>query len=104
MHYSGIDLICFMFNTRPQLKYQRNFSYFYYENPFIKKHIILTDLNTNAEPYILSPSSNSSCSPRSPSSSIVAHFDKDIINNLINISPQSSFFSFDEKEIYQTLE
>jgi len=101
MHYSGIDLICYMFNTRPQLKYQRNFSYFYYENPFIKKHSILTDLNTNAEPYILSPHSNS---PSSPSSSIVAHFDRDIINNLINISPQSSFFSFDENEIYQTLE
>jgi hypothetical protein len=96
MNYSGIDLICYMFNTTPELKYQQNFSYFQNDNPLLKKSIILTDLNMNAEPFV--------SSPQSSQSNVIAYFDKDIINNLINLNLQQTFFSFNENKKYESIE
>ena len=88
MNYSGIDLICDVFNRTPELKNNNNFSYFLYDYSFPK---ISSDLDKNAEPYVLSPRSN-----------IIAHFDNDIIHNLLK--PQKPFFSFNKTEKYESLE
>ncbi len=60
MDYSGIAYICYMFDITPELKYQRNFSYFS-NNPILIKSDKLSELNINAEPFICSSNSCNSC-------------------------------------------
>ena len=73
---SGIAMICYMFDTRPELKYQKHFSYFSYNK------LRTSDLNQNAFPY--SPVNTPVSSPKS---NVIAYFDKDIINNLMKPPP-----------------